>query len=50
MTASRTSTVTNSRVEINAISTLLFATVLILLIVINLREASQEKAARKLRR
>mgnify|MGYP000705286345 CR=1 FL=1 len=36
--------------EINAISTLLFATVLILLIVINLREASQEKAARKLRR
>ena len=36
--------------EVNAISTLLFATVLILLIVINLREASQEKAARKLRR
>ena len=35
--------------EVNAISTLLFATVLILLIVINLREASQEKAARKLR-
>ena len=33
--------------EINAISTLLFVTVLILLIVINLREASQEKAARK---
>lgn len=36
--------------EVNAISTLLFATVLILLIVINLREASQEKAARELRR
>ncbi len=36
--------------EVNAISTLLFATVLILLIVINLRETSQEKAARKLRR
>ena len=32
--------------EINAISTLLFVTVLALLVIINLREASQEKKAR----
>ena len=33
--------------EINAISTLLFVTVLLLLIVVNVREAQQEKALAK---
>ncbi len=35
--------------EINAVSTILFATVLLLLIIINVREARQEKAAEKRR-
>ena len=34
--------------EVNAVSTLLFVTVLVLLIIINVREARQEKAAKRL--
>jgi spermidine/putrescine transport system permease protein len=33
--------------EINAISTILFAAVLILLVIVNIRENRQEKAAQK---
>ena len=35
--------------EVNAVSTLLFVTVLVLLVIINVREARQEKAAKQLR-
>ena len=35
--------------EVNAVSTLLFITVLILLVIINVREARQERAAAKQR-
>ena len=35
--------------EVNAVSTLLFVTVLILLVIINVREARQERAAEKQR-
>ena len=35
--------------EVNAVSTLLFVTVLVLLVIINVREARQERAAAKQR-